>query len=51
MIPYEINFDTFGQEKGYLCLWKPLPHKASQAPKKVLKSYLKKLKKKHFFLF
>ena len=43
--------DTFGQEKGYLCAWKPLPRKASQTPKKVLKKLFKKVKEKTPFSF
>ena len=46
MIPYKINFDTFGYKKGYLCVWKPLPRKASQTPKKVLEKLFKKVKEK-----
>lgn len=51
MIPYEINFDTFGYKKGYLCVWKPLPRKASQTPKKVLEKLFKKVKEKTPFSF
>lgn len=36
---------------GDICVWNPLPCKASRDPKKVLKSYLKKLKKKDRFSF
>lgn len=36
---------------GDICVWNPLPCKASREPKQVLKSYLKKLKKKDRFSF
>lgn len=52
MVPLVKKKGTFGQEKGYLCVWKPLPRKALQTPKKVLEKLFKKVKeKKHLFSF